>query len=105
MTTAAAIDRLVHHSVILELNIPSYRIEQAKKNQSKSEDEPRPKERWLLLNWRFRHQTSGSYRFSPSQAATAKPPLCRATPRPRLCLAQGYGQGASLQSRLCSSLH
>ena len=27
MTTAAAIDRLVHHSVILELNIPSYRAE------------------------------------------------------------------------------
>jgi DNA replication protein DnaC len=31
MTTAAAIDRLVHHCVILELNIPSYRAEQAKK--------------------------------------------------------------------------
>jgi len=33
MTTAAAIDRLVHHCVILELNIPSYRVEQAKKNR------------------------------------------------------------------------
>lgn len=32
MTTAAAIDRLVHHSIIVELNIPSYRLEQAKKN-------------------------------------------------------------------------
>ena len=31
MTTAAAIDRLVHHSVIIELNLPSYRAEQAKK--------------------------------------------------------------------------
>jgi DNA replication protein DnaC len=31
MTTAAAIDRLVHHSVILELNLPSYRMESAKK--------------------------------------------------------------------------
>ena len=30
MTTAAAIDRLVHHSVILELNIASYRLETAK---------------------------------------------------------------------------
>ena len=30
MTTAAAIDRLIHHSVILELNIDSYRMEQAK---------------------------------------------------------------------------
>ncbi len=33
MTTAAAIDRLVHHSVILELNIPSYRLEAAKKSK------------------------------------------------------------------------
>jgi DNA replication protein DnaC len=31
MTTAAAIDRLVHHSVILELNVSSYRLENAKK--------------------------------------------------------------------------
>jgi len=31
MSTAAAIDRWVHHSVILELNIPSYRMEQARK--------------------------------------------------------------------------
>lgn len=31
MTTAAAIDRLVHHSIILELNVDSYRMEQAKK--------------------------------------------------------------------------
>jgi DNA replication protein DnaC len=31
MTTAAAIDRLVHHCVILELNVPSYRAEAAKK--------------------------------------------------------------------------
>jgi DNA replication protein DnaC len=33
MTTAAAIDRLVHHSVILELNVPSYRLEQAQRSQ------------------------------------------------------------------------
>lgn len=31
MTTAAAIDRLVHHCVILELNVESYRMEEAKK--------------------------------------------------------------------------
>jgi len=35
MTTAAAIDRLVHHSIILELNLPSYRVEQAKTKKSK----------------------------------------------------------------------
>jgi DNA replication protein DnaC len=29
MTTAAAVDRLVHHSVILELNLPSYRMDTA----------------------------------------------------------------------------
>jgi DNA replication protein DnaC len=34
MTTAAAIDRLVHHSVILELNISSYRMEQARKRKA-----------------------------------------------------------------------
>jgi DNA replication protein DnaC len=38
MTTAAAIDRLVHHCVILELNIPSYRMEQAKKNRADPPD-------------------------------------------------------------------
>jgi DNA replication protein DnaC len=38
MTTAAAIDRLVHHSVILELNVPSYRVEQAKKRRFKDSE-------------------------------------------------------------------
>ena len=38
MTTAAAIDRLAHHSVILELNMPSYRLASAK--QSKGESKP-----------------------------------------------------------------
>ena len=33
MTTAAAIDRLVHHSVILELNIASFRLEEAKRTK------------------------------------------------------------------------
>jgi DNA replication protein DnaC len=33
MTTAAVIDRLVHHSIILELNIGSYRLEQSKKRK------------------------------------------------------------------------
>ena len=33
MTTAAAIDRLVHHSIILELNVRSYRMEQAHKRK------------------------------------------------------------------------
>lgn len=34
MTTAAAIDRVVHHSMILELNVPSYRAEAAQKRRS-----------------------------------------------------------------------
>jgi len=34
MTTAAAIDRLVHHSVILELNVESYRLEKSKEKIS-----------------------------------------------------------------------
>ena len=35
MTTAAAIDRLVHHSVSVELNVSSYRAEQARKRKDK----------------------------------------------------------------------
>src|SRR6195952_5387452 len=41
MTTAAAIDRLVHHSVIVELNVPSYRLEQARHNVQ-TIDQPTP---------------------------------------------------------------
>jgi DNA replication protein DnaC len=36
MTTAAAIDRLVHHSVIMELNVSSYRAEAAKRSRGGS---------------------------------------------------------------------
>ena len=38
MTTAAAIDRLVHHSVILELNLDSYRLERAKHASQNEKD-------------------------------------------------------------------
>ncbi len=37
MTTAAAIDRLVHHSLIIELNLQSYRMEEAKSKKSNGE--------------------------------------------------------------------
>ena len=44
MTTAAAIDRLVHHSIILELNLTSYRLEASKmkseKNKKQSSKSP-----------------------------------------------------------------
>jgi DNA replication protein DnaC len=39
MTTAAAIDRLVHHSIILELNLPSYRLEHSTAHQEKLREE------------------------------------------------------------------
>lgn len=38
MTTAAAIDRLVHHSVVLVLNLQSYRLEQSKKRKRNEEN-------------------------------------------------------------------
>jgi DNA replication protein DnaC len=50
MTTAAAIDRLVHHSVILEFDVPSFRTETAarrarkKGQQRQSDDESTDKE-------------------------------------------------------------
>jgi DNA replication protein DnaC len=39
LTTAAAIDRLVHHSVILEFAVPSYRSEKAKSRKTKTTSE------------------------------------------------------------------
>ena len=44
LTTAAAIDRLVHHSVILELNVPSYRLEQAQRGQQPGPEELTPED-------------------------------------------------------------
>jgi DNA replication protein DnaC len=38
MATAAAIDRLVHHAVILELAVPSYRTEHAKKRTAAAKE-------------------------------------------------------------------
>jgi len=40
MTTAAAIDRLVHHSIILELNLTSYRLEASKTKTDNPEETP-----------------------------------------------------------------
>jgi DNA replication protein DnaC len=42
MTTAGAIDRLVHHSVILELNLPSYRMEAAQKKRGVAASNTQP---------------------------------------------------------------
>lgn len=39
MVTAAAIDRLVHHSIIIEMNLESYRMEQAKSTQKAQRNE------------------------------------------------------------------
>lgn len=42
MTTAASVDRLLHHRVLLRLNIPSYRLEQSQKAQAQSEPRQNP---------------------------------------------------------------
>ena len=40
MATAAAIDRIVHHSVILEFDLPSYRTAVAQNRQAEDETAP-----------------------------------------------------------------
>ena len=40
MTTAAAIDRLVHHATILEINVPSFRTARVRKKGDKTPDPP-----------------------------------------------------------------
>lgn len=42
MATAAAIDRLVHHAVILEFDVPSYRTEDAKKRGASKPGDNKP---------------------------------------------------------------
>lgn len=44
MTTAAAIDRLVHHSVILEFDVASYRTEDARKRANEKTDQKEKEE-------------------------------------------------------------
>ena len=44
MTTAAAIDRVVHHAIILEFNVPSYRTEQARGRNQTQADGSQPEE-------------------------------------------------------------
>ena len=42
MATAAAIDRIVHHSVILEFDMPSYRTSEAQERQLQTTITPDP---------------------------------------------------------------
>ena len=44
MTTAAAIDRVVHHATILELTCESYRANEAKQNNRRSSLSTKKKE-------------------------------------------------------------
>ena len=39
MATAAVIDRIVHHSVILEFDVPSYRTHAAQNRQTEEESD------------------------------------------------------------------
>lgn len=50
MTTAAAIDRLVHHSTVLELNTESYRITQAKERKNSNPKTAEKRKIMPLLN-------------------------------------------------------
>ena len=45
MATAAAIDRIVHHSVILEFDVPSYRTDAAQNRRT--ENEKLDRQKWL----------------------------------------------------------
>jgi hypothetical protein len=51
MATAAAIDRLIHHAVSVELNISSFRLEEAQRNQKARPDskESKPQRRTLTI--------------------------------------------------------
>ena len=63
MTTAAAIDRLVHHSVFVELNIPSYRLKQARHNGQMLDQEASCRTTLRGTSFRLRALPSTSSRF------------------------------------------
>jgi len=46
MATAAAIDRLVHHSTILEIDVTSFRTEDAKKRNKRPDDNKKPSDNY-----------------------------------------------------------
>jgi hypothetical protein len=58
-TTAAAVDRLVHHSVIIELNLESYRLKESKKQKSGGTDASKTKPPGsTTITHKDKHQTS-----------------------------------------------
>ena len=74
MTTAAAIDRLVHHSVILELNVPSYRAEQAKKSRQTPPAIQQPKQGGMTESNRQRPSRAEEPRGTESKGLVHYPP-------------------------------
>jgi hypothetical protein len=61
MTTMAAIDRLVHHAIILEMAGPSIREEEAKATRRRNGVSVRPSTSLTgSLEWRTSHVTDGT---------------------------------------------
>ncbi len=69
MTTAAAIDRLVHHSVILEMTGPSIRIEEAQADQGG----PKPSNSELSTTSTSPHHSSPGAAFEAAGPTTTTP--------------------------------
>jgi DNA replication protein DnaC len=68
-TTAAAIDRLIHHSVILELNLESYRLEESREQQKRSKEQAQSSEETHPAASEGREQTSHIQHKSQNPAA------------------------------------
>src|SRR3977135_1063240 len=79
MTTAAAIDRLVHHSVIVELNVPSYRAESAKRTRGGAPPKEGEREASVGRGGGLRARRSPPLR--PASLRSARPPPRQGLPR------------------------
>lgn len=78
MTTAAAIDRLVHHSVILEFDVPSFRTEDAKKRTAppvdlKKAEEAKKEEKKTNGRKAPRHQARARNHLVPTGKSSCRP--------------------------------
>ena len=78
MATAAAIDRVVHHSVILEFDVPSYRTDAAQQRNSASGRTGRGGEPAKLVDAKPARMLDAGHRWSADpNSAKPRPPDCR----------------------------
>jgi hypothetical protein len=72
MTTAVAIDRLVHHSIILELDIPSYRKDKPRSIEHRMPQQRCPDRGITRCSWLVLRFAPSGLRYVPARNDTER---------------------------------